>query len=426
MNILYLAHRIPYPPNKGDKLRAFRQLQRLSERHKVWCACFVDGPEEYQYLTPLRGYCQEVAAVELRPVPAKIRGLWNLLRGGTVTEAFYRHREMSQLVQRWSRSVGFDAVVAFSSSMAPYALSVPTRRRVLDLCDCDSRKWLDYAEISRLPARWLYRVEGKRLARKERGWLQAFDATILITRAEAAMLLGGADHKKLHIVGNGVRISRVHCDRLMTHPTIGFVGVMDYRPNVDAVCWFVRECWGAIRDAHGDVEFRIVGRSPTRAVRKLAKVPGVTVVGGVDDVAWELDRFDVSIAPMRIARGLQNKVLEAMACGIPVVLTSEAAEGIDGRNGRDYIVTESVEAMIRNVRRLLRDEEERKRVGAAGRSFVEKNHRWDDVLDKFEIIVTGIVDRSAPATDVMTRPRASSYDPAVLGEQDAALSPGGA
>jgi glycosyltransferase involved in cell wall biosynthesis len=169
----------------------------------------------------------------------------------------------------------------------------------------------------------------------------------------------------------------------------GFVGVMDYRPNVDAVVWFVENCWERIRAACPKAVFRIIGRGPTRRVRRLAKVPGVEVVGGVDDVAAEVRQLAVSVAPMRIARGLQNKVLEAMAAAKPVVLTAKAAEGIRARDGQHYLIADHAADIIQRVTRLLNDPEERARIGTAARRFVAANHCLEDELQMFELIVAG-------------------------------------
>lgn len=393
MNILYLAHRIPYPPDKGDKLRAFRQVERLAKGHSVRCGCFVDRPSDSRYVESLSAYCQDVAAVPLKRTRATMRGLAGLARGRTLTETFYQNAAMSAALHGWAESVEFDAVVAFSSSMAPYALTIPARRRVVDLCDLDSRKWLDYAAASRGPVRWLYKKEGTRLAAREQDWLDAFDAALLITGAEAAALGDVASMQEVHVVGNGVILPNVPAGpRDATDPTVGFVGVMDYRPNVDAVEWFVSACWPRIRDACPRAVFRIVGRQPTRRVRTLARADGVEVVGEVDDVQTELRRFAVSVAPMRIARGLQNKVLEAMAAARPVVLTSKAAEGIAARHEQEYFIADRAEDIAETVVRLLRDEARRRWIGLNARQFVAAYYCWERELDKFELIVTGATD----------------------------------
>lgn len=403
MNILYIAHRIPYPPNKGDKLRAFRQLQHLAQRHRVWCACFIDTPSDRQYVEPLSRLCEAVAAIPLARPGGLLRGMLGMLRGRTVAESFYEHRGMKRILREWCAAHAFDAVVAFSSSMAPYALRVPARRRILDLCDLDSRKWLDYAASARVPSRILFGIEGRRLAHREREWLESFDATLLITEAEARSLAECRDRGNLQIIGNGVDVPPLGVSRRSTDQasTVGFVGVMDYLPNVDAVRWFVSECWPVIRSAVPSAVFRVVGRSPVPAVKDLDRVPGVDVIGEVDDAIAEVARFDVSVAPMRIARGLQNKVLEAMACAKPVVLTKGAAEGIDGRHGHEFLVADSPAETADHVVRLLGDATERERIGLTARQFVAANHCWRAELDKFELIVTGELERNAPKAGVL-------------------------
>ncbi len=474
MNILYLAHRFPYPPNKGDKLRAYRQIEYLARRHRIYCACFVDDPADLAHVDRLRAHCAELRVVRIRPLPALIRGVIGLLRGKTLTESFYRVRAMSEAIAELGREVKFDAVLAFSSSMAPYALEAEAPRRVLDLCDLDSSKWCDYAKRSRGPMRWLYALEGKRLASRECRWLEEFEATVLITEAEAEDLRSANENEKVHVVGNGVvvpedpgasdgisraadevgatlgffrvadtvgatdgisraagfslrepatesnrpptatsrRLKPAAQDRSVRSllvgktadaegvggPVVGFVGQMDYAPNVDAVCWFARTAWPRIREVFPTARFRIVGRSPARRVRRLAQIRGVEVVGPVDDVTVEVAHFDVSVAPLRIARGLQNKVLEAMASAKPVVLTAQAAAGIQAKHETHFLVAHSAPELASLVVGLLADEDRRRQIGQAARAYVQRHHQWDRELATLELLVSGqTVPRSAPS-----------------------------
>jgi len=421
MDILYLAHRIPYPPDKGDKLRSYREVEHLARRYRVWCACFVDDPADEAHIEPLRAFCHDVAAIRLSRSWAKIRGFGGLLGGRTITESFYSHRQMWKTLRRWSSAVDFDAVVAFSSSMAPYALGVPAGRRILDLCDLDSQKWLDYAGASRGLIGPLYATEGRRLATAERRYLEAFDATLVITEAEAEPLKTARHRSKLHIVGNGVALPQLASDangstpmsssggedsEASNGPAVGFVGVMDYRPNIEAVSWFVSHCWSRVRRAFPGATFRIIGRSPTGRVRKLADTPGVEVVGGVPDAMVEVQGLDVSVAPMQTARGLQNKVLEAMAAARPIVLTSLGAEGIDARKGDEFLVSDDPREFAESVVRLLHDPVERRRLGKNARRFVAVNHCWEEHMRRLELIVTGALARSTPRRHVKTVPAA--------------------
>ena len=344
--------------------------------------------------------------------PALVRGALGLLTGSTVTQSYYRRSEMTRALQRLSATRRFDTVLAFSSSMASYALGVPAKQRILDLCDCDSQKWLAYAEQTHAPMRWVYRAEGLRLQGLERRWANAFDATLLITDAEAATLRPFVNANRLHVVGNGVTpIDPMEPERRgpKLEAQVGFVGVMDYRPNVDAVCWFVENCWREIRRAIPSASFQIVGRSPSRKVRVLASVPGVRVLGEVSDVAEYLRGFSVSIAPMRIACGLQNKVLEAMIAGLPVVLSQRAAQAVGGIDERDFLVADDPDRFIRAVTGLLRSEQDAARIGENGRSFVREHFRWEDQLSKLDEVVTGV---SGARGSVAAPPRVASLVPA--------------
>ncbi len=398
MNILYLAHRLPYPPNKGDKLRAFHQIADLSRRHHVWCACFVDDPKDYAYVSTLRKYCHELATVRLRPRLATIRGLAGLARGKALTPSYYEHRSMHRILADWSTRITFDVVMAFSSSMAPYAIRTPCRRRVLDFCDLDSVKWTQLAEQAQLPLRWLYRVEGRRLAELERKWIDKADATILISHAERDQLSRDIDRRKVHVVGNGVEVSALPTSQAQPplspndSPIVGFMGVMNYQPNIEGVAWFVRRCWPIIRREIPTAQFHIVGRSPHRKVRQLANGDGVRVVGEVTDARQAVSAFDVSVAPLQVARGLQNKVLEAMACGKPVVLTRKAAEGINGLSGQHFLASDDPGEFAHAVISLLQQPQERQLMGQRAKQYVSINHQWPNELKKLELIVTSVSD----------------------------------
>lgn len=430
MNILYLAHRIPYPPNKGDKLRAFRQIEHLSRRHRIWCACFIDDPHDIRHIQTLKSHCVDVVAIELQPLLAKTRGLWLLARGRTITEGYYANREMTSLLDYWQKSIRFDAIIAFSSSMARYALAVPATRRILDLCDLDSLKWGDYAEHLSLKLRRklvdrammrLYRKESARLAAAELRWIDGFDAAILATQAEAAPLQTLVAPRKIHVIGNGVDVPKLNdAETRSLSPErtqwiidnrqstisgiVGFVGVMDYLPNIDAVTWFAFECWAGIRQRFPQAQFRIVGRNPTRAIRRLARIAGVQVIGEMADVAGEVRRFDVSVAPLRIARGVQNKVLEAMGAAKPVVLTSKAARGIGAVANSDYCVADSPGEFAGAVCSLLADMELREKIGRSGLMFVAAHRRWRTELEKIESLLTKQITKSNMCRHIPTSP----------------------
>lgn len=405
MKLLVLIHRLPCPPDRGSKIRAAAELRYLARRHEVWCAGFLDAEgrearrQARESLAEWRRLCRAVAAVPLcRPV-AGARALQSLLAGSTATEGYFASATLERQVLKWARDVDFDAVLAFSSSMAPLALRVPAGRHVLDLVDLDSRKWSELGSQARWPMRWIYAVEGERLARRETQWMEAFDASILVNQREATLLSGQpADEdnpwSRIHVIETGICPEVEQQKASLTpflpeEPNIGFLGAMDYPPNIEGVRWFTRTILPSIRMRQPDAAFWIIGRSPTRAVRELDDGCNVHVTGTVPSVEPYLARLRVSVAPLRLARGIQTKVLVAMAAGIPCVVTSCVAEGLGARAGCEVLVADSPERFARAVRILLSDREGAEALGEAGREFVMRRYDPEAGLARLELLLKG-------------------------------------
>ncbi|NOX57869.1 MAG: TIGR03087 family PEP-CTERM/XrtA system glycosyltransferase [Planctomycetes bacterium] len=378
MNILYICHRLPYPPNKGCKIRAFRTIEHLARHHDVSCACFVDDPADMQYVPALREFCREVIAIPLNRKRALVRGMMDLAIDETMTGGFYRSNAMADALRNISTRIEFDALVVFSSGMGQYAECVEAPTRIIDLCDLDSAKWASMAQQSLPPRSWLFEAEAHRLAQTERDLYEQFDATILISAQEANDWTG--DRAKLHIMGNGVRCPHKTDDRPSDSKIIGFVGDMRYMPNVDAVCWFATEIFPLIREHDPDAKFHIIGRSPTRRVRQLARQAAIHVTGEVDDVWTHLRRCQIAVAPLRIARGVQNKVLESMAAGVPVVATSPVAAALQATSGEHLLVADDVAGFVARVVELLRDPSRCTALGSQARRWVASAYRWPTQL----------------------------------------------
>ncbi|MFN3543461.1 MAG: TIGR03087 family PEP-CTERM/XrtA system glycosyltransferase [Thiobacillus sp.] len=343
--MLFLAHRIPFPPNKGDKIRSFHLLKHLASRYAVHLGAFVDDPDDWQYAEALTPYCASVKLLPLHPRRAKLASLVGLVTGEALTLPYYRNAEL----KRWARALASDGTVtrglAFSSAMAQF-MPASLDRRVLDMVDVDSDKWTQYAPTQRWPLAWVYAREGRRLAEWEGRVARDFDATLLVSHDEAALLRRRvpAAAARIGAFENGVDADYFSPARDYPNPYavdvrgIVFTGAMDYWPNVDAVTWFAERIFPAVRDAVPDAQFTIVGSRPTEGVGALVRQPGVVVTGGVPDVRPYLAHAACAVAPLRIARGVQNKVLEAMAMARWVVATPQAAEGIRAEAGRDYQV----------------------------------------------------------------------------------------
>ncbi len=398
--ILYLAHRLPYPPNKGDRIRTYHQLDYLAQRHKVWCACFSDDADDAKHIARLKAICEEVAIVPWSRGRATARALRGWTTGQCATLAAYRDKRMFDLIESWSGRIQFDAVAAFSACMAPYALAARASRRLLDLCDVDSQKWTEYAESRRGPASWFCRAEAKRLRAFEEQTLGLFDAVTVITNRERNLL----DHHelayRLHVVGNGVNTPTAHARPASSlGPRLGFVGAMDYPPNVEAVQWFVANAWPRIRKAIPLAQFVIIGRNPTRAVKRLAKTPGVELTGTVNDVAAIVQDCRVIVAPLRVARGLQNKILEAMALGRPVIATTASAYALHAEAGRDIVVADRAEDFAAKSIQLLRENELCDLFANTGRACIERHHSWEQILRDYERLLLG---SSAPRSELVS------------------------
>lgn len=389
-SILFLTNRVPFPADKGDRIRTFHEIDHLARSHDVYCACFAHNDVEMRHADAVERWCKDVIAIPSNRRSAAMRALHGWFQGQPLTQSAYDSPEMSRRLQRWSERVDFDAVVAFSSMMAPYALTIPAKRRVLDLCDVDSEKWLDYARAARWPVSSLWRAECSRLQLLERTCLRQFDATIVITERERQLIAPFADAERTFVIPNGVRIDRSDTPTPRgVGPVIGFLGTMDYAPNIEGVRWFSRHVWPRVLKELPFARFMIIGRNPTRAVRRLGRQQGVIVTGEVADARRYLARCRVVVAPLHIARGIPNKVLEAMAARRPVVCTSAVASTLRAVSGRELIVADEPAPMAEAVVDLAWHDGKCESIANGGRAYVGRHHRWAEAMERFEEVVLG-------------------------------------
>lgn len=388
--VLMLTHRVPYPPDRGDRIRSWNLLRFLANYCEVSLACVSDEPVTDEQRDVLRQVASHVLIERIGRVGSGVRGVASLVRGGAVTPAMLYRRSLSRKVVRWQGHMPFDAVLTFCSGMIRYADDVMRAappppeakpRHVLDLVDVDSMKWARFAASSRRPMRWVYAAESRRLARVERGDIASPDAVTVISDDEAKLYRHEvAFDAPLHVVGNGVDTRWLRPLADAPAPAISFIGVLDYRPNIDGAAWFAREVLPLIRERVPNATFRIVGRRPTREVLALGELPGITVVGSVPDVRDELAKARCVVAPLLIAPGVQNKVLEAMACRRAVVCTPGAAAGIDADANTHYLSADQPAAFAHQVVRVLTDGALRNRLAANARRRMEEWYAWDERL----------------------------------------------
>lgn len=395
-NILYLVHRLPYPPNKGDKVRSYHLLRHLLKQHRIFLGTFIDDPEDEAHIDLLRGLCADLHVARLHPRQAKLRSLDGLLAGEPLTLRYYRDAKLQQWVDATFRHHKIDAVVVFSSAMAQY---VEDKRRIpvlVDFVDVDSAKWTQYAPQHRWPMSWIYRREGRLLLAYERQIAARATRSFFVTEAEAALFTGLAPECGIRVdaMCNGVDADYFAPQAERASPfaadeaAVVFTGAMDYWPNVDAVVWFAGEVLPKLRQRRPAIRFYIVGRSPTPEVLALAG-EHVVVTGTVPDVRPYLQHAGVVVAPLRVARGIQNKILEAMAMARPVVAMAECAAAVDAVQGTELLTADTADGFIAAVETQLAHPDEAAAIGRAARRRVVERYSWDAHMDGIDPYLTG-------------------------------------
>ncbi|HEX8443215.1 MAG TPA: TIGR03087 family PEP-CTERM/XrtA system glycosyltransferase [Allosphingosinicella sp.] len=386
-DILFLAHRIPYPPDRGDKIRSWNILKHLGTLGRVHLASFADDAADAAHLPALRavmGGSLGEAHVEVRTKPKLTAAAEALREGKPISLTAFDSAAMRGFVRRMLERDGVDTVFAFSSQMAQFVPAKCRQRFIMDFVDMDSAKFAAYG--GKGPMRWIHRREAVRLLEHEQEVASRADASLFVSPGEAALFRERTRAANVHAVCNGIDLDFYNptagFDRLpeQQSPLLVFTGQMDYRPNAEAVLDFADKVLPIILQTRPEVRFAIVGRNPTAAVRRLADRPNVIVTGAVPDVRSWLAAANVAVAPLGIARGIQNKVLEAMAMARPVVASAAAFEGINAVPGRDLIVTDRPEAQAWHVLDLLAHPQDAAEIGAAARRRMETRYRWEAQL----------------------------------------------
>ena len=381
--LLYLVHRIPYPPNKGDKIRSYHLLQHLARRYTVHVGAFIDDANDWQYAEALGQMAGgEVKLLALNPRLATLKSVTGLLSGEPLTLPYYRDRQMQRWVDDVLAARPIARALVYSSSMAQYLMRHHALHRVIDFVDIDSDKWRQYAEKKTWPMNWVYRREARTLFNYEQRVTHAFAASAFVSEAEANLFkqLAPDCADKVFGFSNGVDTDYFSPATTFSSPypvgeqVLVFTGAMDYWANVDAVTWFVKEIFPGVRHAHPAAAFYIVGTRPTPEVQALAKHPGVTVTGAVPDTRPYIAHAAMAVAPLRIARGIQNKVLEAMAMAKPTIVTEQALEGIDAQAGQELLLANDSAAFSAHCNALLT--QPNPALGQAARQRVVSAYSW--------------------------------------------------
>ena len=388
MRILYVCHRFPFPPKRGGKIRPFNMIRHLAQSHEVVVCSLARSDEEAEQGRGIAPYCSEfhMGVVDDRIQMARM--IATLPTPFTASAQFFHSPPLARTVRRLLAERRFDLIFVHCSSVAHYVLHATDTPKILDFGDMDSQKWLEYTAYKPWPLSWGYWWEGQRLLAEEKRLARSFDFCTATTSAEWETLKSYGVDTPSDWFPNGVDAGAfAPSDEPYDPDTICFIGRMDYYPNQQAMAEFCTDVLPLLRERRPAIKLAIVGADPSPAMRKLGELPGVTVTGSVPEVQPYVLRSALTVAPLRIARGTQNKMLESMAMGVPVVSSRIAAGGVDAIAGEHLLVASTPAEYRDAILRILEDPAERARLGAAGRARVLSHHAWSSSMRRLDRII---------------------------------------
>jgi sugar transferase (PEP-CTERM/EpsH1 system associated) len=392
MRIFYICRRVPFPPDRGDKIAAFNAIRHLAARHEVHVFCLGDGVRDLANISGLQAYAKSVSAAPVDEFTIKLRALAALVTGQPLSVAALNESKLHDAIQKKFTELRPDLIIVYSCNMAQFAEHFPNVPRIMHFGDLDSLKWPQYAERSSIPLNWIYAIEARRLLSYERHIAQIFSHALVHTEIEKhdfERLIPGIP---VAVVGNGVDLDYFRSAGEAKKPaSMVFTGVMDYRPNIDAVVWFCDEILPIVQANIPAANFTICGSRPAPAVRRLAKRRGVRVTGWVADARPYLDRAEIFVAPLRMARGVQNKLLEALAMGLPCVASTAARSGTAVADGQGILATDEPREFARHVIDLLGDSDGRAEMARRARAAAVANYRWEVQLACLDQVIAAAV-----------------------------------
>jgi sugar transferase (PEP-CTERM/EpsH1 system associated) len=396
-SILFICHRIPYPPNKGEKIRSYNMLRYLCRRHEVSLAFLIDDRRDEAHVETLRPMVKTLHYDRITPRVKKLRSSLSLLSKRPISVPYFYTTLLQSQIDALLDQQNFDCIFCSSSPTAEYVFrsrhfsgKLQRTRKVMDFIDMDSYKWRQYAEKARFPMRWIYACEARYLLSYEAKIADTFQQVFFVSEAEKNLFLDQIPCNHISAVGNGVDLNFFdpsHQSPVKKNgPTLVFTGAMDYPPNVDGITWFTKTVYPLIQKKIPNLNLYIVGSHPAPIVQRLAQQDGIIVTGFVRDVRDYLAAADICIIPLRIARGIQNKVLEAMAMGKATVCTPQALEGINAIPDVHVMTASDEKSLAAHVITLLSDANAASHLGKQARRFVEENYTWNARLAPLDAI----------------------------------------
>ena len=389
-DLLFISHRIPWPLNKGEKIRAWNLIQHLRQNYQIHLGCVVDDPADMAHVDRLRDVCASVGAFPIDKGRQKAMALLRARPGRPLMPDFYYSRALQRWVDAVLARTKMDVLYIYSVAMAPYVLALDHQCKILDAQDIDSEKWAEYGRAAAYPMKFVWLREARTLLAYERAAAAACAWSFFVSEPEALRFreLAPESAGKIVALECGVDLQRFTPDAVYGwpfgegHANLVFTGNMDYWPNADAAMWFAREVMPLLLREEPGIVFWVVGANPGPDVTALAALPGVHVTGRVTDTRPYVAHAAACVCPLRIARGIQNKVLEGMAMARPVVASPAAFEGVRAVAGQDLLVAADPEAWVRLVGEVLAGGHAE--LGTRARAAMVAGYPWGETLKRMD------------------------------------------
>jgi len=383
MKILYLTPRFPYPPDRGDKLKEFNLIKCLSRNNSISLLSFAEQKEEH-FITHVKDYCEKVHIIPHSKYEGYLKAIFSLFTFQPLQVAYYGSRRMKSLFEDLREKENYDVVLVQLIRMAPY-LSKYMGKKVLAIEDAISLVLRRRYQRSYGLERLVWYLEYLKVRRLERKMLDKFDSFTVVSKRDKKVFEGYSGYDRIFAIPNGVDIDYFSYRSPPTeNNNLVFVGNISVPHNIDAVTFFANQIFPLIKREMPQVKFYIVGANPHKKVRNLANNQDIFVTGFVEDFRSYLYNAVCFVCPLRFGAGIQNKILEAMACGTPMVTTTIGAEGIDAITEDAVVIKDDPKEFASAVIHLILDYEKRKDISIRAREIIERNYSWAETVNRLE------------------------------------------